>query len=136
MSKIIENETEMLAFAAQVAKQCRAPQIIFLRGNLGAGKTTLTRGMLNAWGYQGKVKSPTFTLVESYDFPNFKVNHFDLYRVNDPEELELIGIRDYFTDDAICILEWPEKAGNLLPKPDLDINIEIHDQQRHVIMTP
>lgn len=128
----INNEQEMLGFAKIIAAELRAPKTIFLRGNLGAGKTTLTRGLLQAWGYEGKVKSPTFTLVETYELPNFTVNHFDLYRLEDPQELELIGIRDYFTDDSICIIEWPEKAQGLLPKPDMDIKILIQDEGREI----
>ncbi len=134
MNEIIENEAAMLTFATQLAKTISAPYVIYLQGDLGAGKTTLTRGLLTAWGHQGVVKSPTFTLVEPYQLEKCSVYHFDLYRVNDPEELELIGIRDYFAGNAICIIEWPEKAQSLLPKPDLIITIEIDAEQRKISM--
>lgn len=128
----MSNENDMLNFAKNLADKIHVPSVVFLRGDLGAGKTTLTRGMLQAWGYSGKVKSPTFTLVETYELPNFTVNHFDLYRLKNPEELEAIGIRDYFTDNSICIIEWPEKAEGLLPKPNIDIEIIIQDEGREI----
>lgn len=134
MNYIIENEAQMLSFAAEIAKTMRAPQVIFLLGDLGAGKTTLTRGLLRAWGYEGIVKSPTFTVVESYEFAGFTVNHFDLYRIESAEELELIGVRDYFSKDAICIIEWPDKAQGLLPRADLTLQITITGEHREITM--
>lgn len=134
MNKVIETETDMLNFAAEFAANIAAPAVIFLQGDLGAGKTTFTRGLLQAWGHQGKVKSPTFTIVEPYQLQTSQIFHFDLYRINDAEELELMGIRDYFTDDAICIIEWPEKAPGLLPKADYTINIAIDDNTRIVTL--
>ena len=110
-----------------------------LRGPLGAGKTTLCQGVLAAMGYTGRVKSPTYTLVESYDLaavatfgPLKTVHHFDFYRIVDPEELELIGIGDYFTAGSLCLMEWPEQAGCYLPVPDLRLQIRIpQDQPEH-----
>lgn len=104
---------------------------IYLHGDLGAGKTTLVRGLLHALGYQGKVKSPTYTLVESYEvesqvFSSYNLYHFDLYRFNDDEEWENAGFRDYFNAQSLCIIEWPEKAQQVLPAPDIDIYLTIY----------
>ena len=119
MKKILKTEEEMLSFAFEFAKFVEPGSIIFLDGQLGAGKTTFTRGFLRGLGYQQKVKSPTYTLVEPYEVSGKKIFHFDLYRLENAAELEEIGIRDYFTQDAICVIEWPEKGWPLLPSPDL-----------------
>lgn len=121
----IADEKAMLDFAASLAKQTKPGKVIFLTGNLGAGKTTFVRGFLRGLGYQGTVKSPTYTLVEHYLIDHLNIYHFDLYRLTDPLELEDIGYRDYLHGDNICLIEWPEKAGKLLTKSDIAITITV-----------
>lgn len=113
------------AVGKELAAIVKAPIVIFLVGELGAGKTTLVRGFLGGLGYEGSVKSPTFTLVEPYQFEDYGVYHFDLYRLDVPEELESIGIRDYFTADAIVLVEWPERGVGFLPKADLILELSV-----------
>ena len=106
-----------------------------LSGPLGAGKTTLVRGLLRALGYEGPVPSPTFTLVETYEFAQLRVVHFDLFRVESYEELETIGLRDYFADDNLCVFEWPDRGQGLLPAPRVLIEFDYHGDGRLLTIT-
>ena len=126
------SENEMLAFAGQFARSIHHGAIIFLYGPLGAGKTTFVRGFLSALGYTGKVKSPTYTLVEPYEVADKKIFHFDLYRLTHADELEQMGIRDYFTNDSICLIEWPENGMALLPQADVACYIAFKNEIRDV----
>ena len=125
-------ETDQLEFGAHLASVCVAGTFIGLQGELGAGKTTLVRGFLQHLGYTGRVKSPTFTLLERYDIESLKIFHFDLYRLNDPLELEAIGIRDYFDGQAIVLIEWIDKAIQQLPVPDIICTLHILKSGRDI----
>lgn len=136
MKQVLADEQAMAAFGAALAASVTEGGVIFLRGDLGMGKTTLSRGVLRGCGHTGSVKSPTYTLVEPYDTPSGPVFHFDLYRLSDPEELEYLGIRDYFTEQALCLIEWPDKGAGVLPSPDLEIQIELSGNGRSLLLTP
>jgi tRNA threonylcarbamoyladenosine biosynthesis protein TsaE len=134
----VPDECSMLDFGRRLAvaiTELATPLVITLSGDLGAGKTTLCRGLLTELGHVGAVKSPTYTLVESYQLLLGWVYHFDLYRLNDAEELEYIGFSDYLADSVLCLIEWPDKGEGFIPKADVGIKIKPSSTGRHVSVT-
>lgn len=119
----LDGEAAQETLGARLAAACDGRVLIFLEGDLGAGKTTLTRGFLRGLGHQGSVKSPTYTLIEPYRIGERRVYHLDLYRVADPGELEYLGLREMLEEDAVLLIEWAERGEGWLPQPDLRIRI-------------
>jgi len=132
---IIKDEQEMLEAGAKLALQLKPGMLVFLQGDLGAGKTTLVRGILRGLGHKGSVKSPTYNIVEPYTINDKAFFHFDLYRLMDVEELEYMGMRDYLSKDSICFIEWPDKGEGFLPEPDLLLDIKINGSQRELLVS-
>ncbi len=128
----VKGEQRQEAVGACLALNCRPPFIVYLEGNLGTGKTTLVRGFLRQLGYQGRVKSPTYTLLEPYELAGQSYYHFDLYRLSDPRELDYLGIEDLLNRDALLLIEWPEKGIGVLPQADLMVHFTHHDQARRI----
>jgi len=131
-SVYIENEAAMMAFGGKLADQLPDGGIVLLKGDLGAGKTTLVRGLLRYLGHKGTVKSPTYTLVEPYHLKDRLIYHFDLYRLGDPEELEYMGGRDYWESGALCLIEWPEQAKGYLPEANISVQISYQGNARNI----
>jgi tRNA threonylcarbamoyladenosine biosynthesis protein TsaE len=128
----IDDEAAMIALGGDIAGALLPQMIITLKGGLGAGKTTLSRGLLQSLGHKGAVKSPTYTLVEPYELEIGTVFHFDLYRVIDPEELDYIGFADYLSQGSLSLIEWPERGDGYLSEADLSVDIEQHRIGREV----
>ena len=126
----LADEEATLGLGEALSQAAHAPLLLFLEGDLGAGKTTFSRGFLRGLGHQGSVKSPTYTIVEPYALQDVSVYHFDLYRLGDPEELEYLGLRDYLTDGAVLLVEWPERGRAYLPQPDLQVILTPEDDGR------
>ncbi len=124
MTEFLADTEATEAIGARLLKQLPEKCVIFLHGDLGAGKTTLVRGFLRALGYTGAVKSPTYTLVEQYDVSGKQVCHFDLYRLNSPEEMDYLGFADYLEQADVCWIEWPEKAYGYLSLPTIEIFLD------------
>ncbi len=120
----LEGEEALVDWAARLAQVLPVPCVVYLEGNLGAGKTTLCKGLLRGLGHPGAVKSPTYNLVEPYELGDLSVYHFDLYRLTDAEELEFLGIRDYFGERTVALIEWPERGQPLIPAADLTLRLE------------
>lgn len=130
LSAYLADDGATVAFGRALGNACESGAIIYLQGDLGAGKTTLSRGVMRYFGHEGAVKSPTYTLVEPYILERKSIYHFDLYRLADPEELEYLGMRDAFSPDNICLLEWPSKGQGFLPKADLVVSISTVEKAR------
>ena len=128
----LADEAATVSIGSKLASCIDSGAVIFLHGDLGAGKTTLTRGVVQGFGHTGKVKSPTYTLVEPYELAQQNIYHFDLYRLADPEELEFMGIRDYFENNSVCLIEWPEKGAGMLAQADLEITMKYDDSARQI----
>ncbi|PTR15169.1 tRNA threonylcarbamoyladenosine biosynthesis protein TsaE [Nitrosospira sp. Nsp2] len=128
----LADETATLLLGAEIAGILHPGLVIFLRGDLGAGKTTFARGILRGLGYQGKVKSPTYNLIELYKISRLYLYHFDFYRFEDPAEWEDAGFREYFDAASICLVEWPQNAEELLPPADMTFLFHLSDTGRNV----
>ena len=128
----LADETATLEFGARLATTGLRSELVFLHGDLGVGKTTLVRGLLQALGHQGAVKSPTYTLLESYELDKLRIFHFDFYRIFDPRELDYIGIDELLDEPAVKLVEWPAKAGDKLPAADIEVRLSVAGTGRHV----
>ena len=129
---VLECEQATLDLGRSLAPGLIPGMVIYLSGELGAGKTTLARGLLRGLGHTGRVKSPTFALLEVYKFSRLYLYHFDFYRFDDPRELEDAGFREYFNDQSVCLVEWPEKAAAGLPAADLSMSMQVEGTGRRI----
>lgn len=128
-------EAEMMQLGARLTEELAGGQVVELSGDLGAGKTTLVRGMLRGLGFEGRVKSPSYGLVESYEINGLRIHHLDLYRLGEPEELDFIGLEDLIGPASVLLIEWPERGRGRLPEPGIRIRIEHQGEQRRVVVS-
>lgn len=136
LTQLLTDEAATLQMGEALAKAMPGGAVVFLLGELGAGKTTLMRGVLRGLGYQGKVKSPTYTLVEPYELPDRRLFHFDLYRLRVPSELDDFGMEEYIDGTSVCWIEWPEKGEGHLPPPDLICSLSYQGEGRLITLDP
>lgn len=134
-SRFLPDESATLQLGESWAESLQSPLVVYLQGDLGAGKTTFTRGLLRGLGHQGAVKSPTYAIVESYPLPSLTLHHFDLYRFSTPEEWEDAGLDDLFSDGSVCLIEWPQQGGEFTPPADLTITLTHADNGRNCTVT-
>lgn len=132
LKRHLDDEAATLTLGAELARELRPGMTFYLEGDLGAGKTTLVRGMLRALGYAGRVKSPTYTLTEIYSLPAFDLYHFDLYRMHDPREWLDAGFRELADSDTVKLIEWPDRAAGWLPQADVRVKLQVRDAGREV----
>jgi tRNA threonylcarbamoyladenosine biosynthesis protein TsaE len=130
----LPDESATLRLGERLARGVAPGRVLHLRGDLGSGKTTLARGLIRALGYTGRIKSPTYTLVELYSLSRLNLYHFDLYRFKDRTEWLNSGFREYFNADSACVVEWPEKAGELLAPPDLEVRLAFDGAGRRAVL--
>jgi tRNA threonylcarbamoyladenosine biosynthesis protein TsaE len=135
MEIMLPDSEAQVDFGVRLGRLLPAHLVIYLEGDLGTGKTTLVRGILRALGHHGSVRSPTYTLIEPYELPGARAYHLDLYRLADPEELEYLGLRDLSAEDALLLVEWPERGLDALPAPDLTIRIRYQSRGRHLTLS-
>jgi len=131
----LPDERATLALGAALAQVMEPGLVIYLRGDLGAGKTTVVRGLVRALGWQGPVRSPTYTLVEVYAVSRLDLHHFDFYRFHDPREWIDAGFRESFNGRTSSLIEWPERAGGMLPPADVEIALALHGEGRSAELT-
>jgi tRNA threonylcarbamoyladenosine biosynthesis protein TsaE len=131
-SAYLADEAATIAYGRELAADLEPGVLVYLTGDLGAGKTTLVRGILRGLGYSGSVKSPTYTLLEPYELPALTVYHFDFYRIGDGRELEFIGIDELMDSQAVKLVEWPERAAGHIPAADIQITLQVENEGRRI----
>jgi tRNA threonylcarbamoyladenosine biosynthesis protein TsaE len=132
LTRHLPEEPDTLAFGAELARHLQPGMVVYLSGELGAGKTTLARGILRGLGYAGRVKSPSYALVEPYKLSRLYLYHFDFYRFASPQELGEAGFKEHFNPDSVCLVEWPENAAGLLPAADIRSTMKVAGSGRQL----